>query len=152
MIAIKSIPGRIADLVKKVLKTSLLAVLVVVVLSLLAVVIYWAVRPDIAPSWTGFSELVSGQYTYTTEENIKVVLAKTLWDWMGLLIVPLVLGVGVFILNSSQRRNEQEIAEESRKQDLEIAKESRETDREIARDRQHQTTLETYFDRMTNSS
>ena len=136
---LKSIPGRIANLGKNVWKPSLLAVLGVVVLSLLGLVIYWAVRPDIAPSWTGFSELVSGQYTYTTEENIKVVLAKTLWDWMGLLIVPVVLGAGVFLLNNSQRKNEQE-----------IAKESRETDRQIARDRQHQTTLETYFDRMTD--
>ena len=30
-----------------------------------------------------------------------------------------------------------------------IAKENRETDRQIARDMQHQATLETYFDRMT---
>ena len=79
---------------------------------------------------------------------------------MGLLIVPLVLGVGVFLLNRAQRRSEQGIAKESRKQDLqladrnreqdlEIAEKNRETDRQIARDRQHQTTLETYFDRMT---
>ena len=142
---LKSIPGRIDNAVKKVREHWLFAllrivgavVLALIVLSVIGIVIYWAFRPDIAPEWirTGF-----GEYTYSTsaQPNEEVVPAKTLWDWMGLLIIPLVLGVGVFLLNRAQRRNEQEIAQSSR-----------ETDRDIARDRQHQTTLETYFDRMT---
>lgn len=98
---LKSIPGRLADIAKKV----------------------WE------QTWTGFGE---------HPRNEEVVPAKTLWDFMGVLIVPLVLALGLYFLNSSQRANEQD-----------IAKENRETDREIARDRQHQATLENYFDRMT---
>lgn len=118
MAKLKSISSRVADLVNKAWEHRLLVLPWIVVLSLIGIVIYWAVRPDIAPTWTGFGE---------HPRNEEVVPAKTLWDWMDLLIVSLALGVGVFLLNSSQRRSEQA----------------------IARDRQRQTTLEAYFDRMT---
>ncbi|MBN8658546.1 MAG: pentapeptide repeat-containing protein [Anaerolineae bacterium] len=52
---------------------------------------------------------------------------KTLWDWMDLLIVPLVLAGGAFFLNRSERK----------------------TEREIATDRQQDVALQTYFDRMS---
>lgn len=52
---------------------------------------------------------------------------KTLWDWMDLLIVPLVLAGGAFFLNRSERK----------------------TEREIATDRQQDAALQTYFDRMS---
>lgn len=42
--------------------------------------------------------------------------AKTLWDWMGLLFIPVVLAVGGYIFNLTVSRNAQEI-EESRQQD-----------------------------------
>lgn len=51
---------------------------------------------------------------------------KTLWDWMELLIIPLVLAVGAFFLNRSER----------------------ETEREIATDRQQEAALQAYLDRM----
>jgi uncharacterized protein YjbI with pentapeptide repeats len=51
---------------------------------------------------------------------------KTLWDWMELLIIPLVLAGGAFFLNRSER----------------------ETEREIATDRQQEAALQSYFDRM----
>src|SRR5215211_3895647 len=51
---------------------------------------------------------------------------KTLWEWMELLIIPLVLGIGAFYLNRSERAVEREIAE----------------------DRQRETALQAYFDRM----
>ena len=35
---------------------------------------------------------------------------KKLWDWMDLLLVPLFLGIGIWWLNKSEKRNEREIA------------------------------------------
>jgi uncharacterized protein YjbI with pentapeptide repeats len=51
---------------------------------------------------------------------------KTLWDWMELLIIPLVLAGGAFYLQRSERAVE----------------------REIAADRQQETALQAYLDRM----
>jgi uncharacterized protein YjbI with pentapeptide repeats len=51
---------------------------------------------------------------------------KTLWDWMELLIVPLFLAFGVLLLNASQKKTEQE----------------------IEKNRENQTILETYYERM----
>ena len=63
---------------------------------------------------------------------------KTLWDWMELLVIPVVLAVGVFYLNRSERAVERQIAEE--RANLE---------REIATDRQQETALQAYIDRMS---
>ena len=70
--------------------------------------------------WTGFGEYTdsTGKYYYR---------AKTLWDLVELLIVPIVLAIGAWWLNKSERENE----------------------REIAQDNRNQATLEAYFDRMT---
>jgi hypothetical protein len=62
---------------------------------------------------------------------------KTYWDWMELLVIPVVLAIGAWWLNKSERENEQA-----------IAKKNREEDRAIADERRHQATLEAYFDRM----
>jgi hypothetical protein len=52
---------------------------------------------------------------------------KTLWDWMELLIIPFVLGIGAYYLNRSERK----------------------TEREIALDRQQEVALQAYLDRMS---
>lgn len=52
---------------------------------------------------------------------------KTFWDWMELLLIPFFLAGGAFFLNRSERNNE----------------------REIATDRQQETALQSYLDRMT---
>jgi uncharacterized protein YjbI with pentapeptide repeats len=51
---------------------------------------------------------------------------KTFWDWMELLVIPIVLAIGAWWLNKSERENELRIADE----------------------RQRQAILEAYFDRM----
>lgn len=101
-----------------------------VILLVIGTVIYWAILPNQSPEWTGFGEYVSPQG--------EVTRAKTLWDWMDLLIVTAVIAVGVFLLNQSARRSEREIAAKNR-----------EADKNLERDRQKQASLEAYFDRMT---
>jgi hypothetical protein len=84
---------------------------------------------------------------------------KTLWNWMELLIIPLVLAIGGFYLERSQRAVEHEIAnkrtEEDRliaenriKEDHKLAEERATLDRGIADDRQKESALQAYLDRM----
>lgn len=64
---------------------------------------------------------------------------KTLWDWMELLIIPLVLAFGAFWLNRSERDVERQTAENRSK-----------LEREIATDRQQEMALQSYLDRMSD--
>ncbi|WP_216920624.1 pentapeptide repeat-containing protein [Synechococcus sp. CCAP 1479/9] len=66
--------------------------------------------------WTGFPEYVPA--------NKDAVRAKTLWDWLDLLIVPTVLAVAAFLLEGSRKRSDQAVES----------------------DRQRQQTLEAYLD------
>jgi uncharacterized protein YjbI with pentapeptide repeats len=77
--------------------------------------------------WYNWEWIGVGHFTYTTEDNQEFQRGKTLWDWMQLLIVPVVLAVGAFLFNRSERRNEQYIAEQ----------------------RAQDATLQTYLDQMT---
>lgn len=65
-----------------------------------------------------------GNYTSPTGEFVR---GKTFWDWMQLLIIPLVLAVGAYYLNRAERQ----------------------TEREIARDRQQEAALQAYLDRLS---
>src|SRR5260221_1753058 len=81
--------------------------------------------------WTGFNQHIGPrvpQYQPT----------KTLWDWLQLLIIPLVLAVAALLFNRATTRTEQEIAAQRYKQD-----------QQIALDKQREDLLQTYLDRMS---
>jgi uncharacterized protein YjbI with pentapeptide repeats len=80
-------------------------------------------------AWTGFGEYVLPESEY--------VRGKTLWDWMELLIIPLFLAGGAFVLQRSERAAERNSAEDQEK-----------LEREIATDRQQEAALQAYLDRM----
>jgi uncharacterized protein YjbI with pentapeptide repeats len=81
-------------------------------------------------TWTGFDA--------TTGPNVlQYQPTKTLWDWMQLLIVPVVLASGAFLFNFTSSRNEQKIAQQRDK-----------NAQQIALDNQRETLLQTYLDRM----
>ncbi len=88
--------------------------------------------------WTGF-----GKYTASTSSTgsttTTVVNYRTLWDLLDLLIIPIVLAIGAWALNKTEREAERKAAEKRAK-----------TDRKIALDRQRQDTLQAYYDRMTD--
>src|SRR5436305_1180525 len=73
---------------------------------------------------------------------------KTLWDWMQLFLIPLVLAVVAFLLNRAQQRREQTIATANRAQDLQIAQDNRAQDLQIADDRQQEAVLDAYLGQM----
>lgn len=80
--------------------------------------------------WTGFQAYTDPQHGYHP--------AKTLWDWMGLLIVPVMLGFGVFFLNNRAQN----------RQAAQLAMQQYEADRELALDRTREDKLQAYLDRM----
>src|SRR5215210_3688063 len=53
-------------------------------------------------SWTGFGK---------TKVSQAVQPAKTLWDWLGLLIVPVVLAIGGYLFTRSESNATREAAE-----------------------------------------
>ncbi len=63
---------------------------------------------------------------------------KTLWDWLQLLVIPLMLAIGAFWLNQLQKSREERATEQ---RDT--------TERELARDKQREDLLQTYLDRMS---
>jgi hypothetical protein len=62
---------------------------------------------------------------------------KLAWDWLELLIIPLVLALGAFWFNNQIRKSDQEIAHRDR-----------ENDRQIAADRVQEEALHRYLDKM----
>ncbi|NMB86861.1 MAG: pentapeptide repeat-containing protein [Chloroflexi bacterium] len=80
--------------------------------------------------WTGF-----GSYTGTLLQDQR---SKTLWDWMELLIIPIVLTVGGFFFNWAEKRNDQS-----------VAKQKFEDEQKNSQDQQQETALKNYLDRLT---
>jgi uncharacterized protein YjbI with pentapeptide repeats len=80
--------------------------------------------------WSGFGSYI--------DSDGKVVPAKTLWDWLQLLIVPLILAGGGLWLNATIQQIERERAERRA-----------EADQKIANERLEEQTLQTYLDRMS---
>lgn len=110
------------------LERLLIVVLIVVIVIVFLLILYWALWPYSAPEGAGFAY----------DPNMQGPRFRTLWDWLGLLIVPVAVAVGAAVLSYVQKKTE-----------LDIAEKSRTTDREIAEARQRQATLEAYYDRMT---
>jgi uncharacterized protein YjbI with pentapeptide repeats len=81
----------------------------------------------------------AGEWTSLGKAAFKSLEAKTFWDWMDLLLLPILLAVGALLLNRSRRNTDRFRAEE--KASLE---------REIATDNQKEEALQAYFDRMAD--
>jgi uncharacterized protein YjbI with pentapeptide repeats len=104
---------------------------VLLALLLLAVVVVLLVL-------AGYIETGFGEYLPDPDEKPGPQRAKTLWDWMELLLVPLVLAAGAagftWVQNKRQREAEQRRAT---------------TDREIEADRFREAALQAYLDRIS---
>ncbi len=98
---------------------SLLALLVVLVI--LGYIFNWG--------WTGLSPYIPP----TKASNFQ--RGKTLWDWMQLLFIPVVLAVAGFWFNHREREIEQQRVE---------------ADREISFDNQREATLKEYIDKISD--
>src|ERR1700686_232324 len=76
-------------------------------------------------------------------------LNKTVWDWLQLLIVPLVLAVVALLFQVANIRAERQITNERYQKDQQIAKQRYEQDQQIALDKQREDLLQAYLDRIS---
>jgi hypothetical protein len=61
------------------------------------IIVYWAINPSSSPAWTGF-----GPY----DDNLSGPRSRTLWDWLDLLIVPIFLALGAWLLSAADKESE----------------------------------------------
>lgn len=97
-----------------------------------------------------FSFWISYTLVITQRANRLGFGIKTLWDWLELLIVPIVIAFGGLWFNLSQRKTELEIADRNREEDKILAAERMDLERELAREKDQITILDSYLDRMNN--
>lgn len=90
--------------------------------------VLWLSTHKIPLGWTGFGSTV-----------IASLQTKTVWDWMELLLLPLILVGGVLLLTLSRRQTESRRSEENAS-----------VEREIASDNQKEDAVQAYFDRMAD--
>ena len=77
-------------------------------------------------NWTGFNgynkvtvaHIITGPSTGTVTRTEEYQPGKALWDWLQLLIIPLVLAVGALLFNLATTRTEQKIASDKQREDL----------------------------------
>ena len=103
---------------------------IVILVLLLLILIRIGYRYD----WTGFGEVTRTK----SETQEEVQPRKTLWDWLGLLIVPLVLTIGGFLFAWSQDNRQQEIEAQRAN-----------SEQEIEEQRAQDAALQAYFDQMS---
>jgi uncharacterized protein YjbI with pentapeptide repeats len=78
-------------------------------------------------------------------------LNKSLWDWLQLLIIPVVLAIAGFWLNQMQKSREEKVTEQRTESERKAAQQRAEIEREIALDNQQEIALQSYLDRMSES-
>ncbi len=74
---------------------------------------------------------------------------KTLWDWLQLLIIPIVIAVAGYVINLTISRGEQAATEQRAKSERDAAEKRAETEHEIALDNQREAALKEYIDKMS---
>ena len=123
---------------------------VAIVLTVIIVLIiagYWL-------NWTGFNGYdkvtkeftPGGQLVKTTSEYQP---GKTLWDWLQLLIIPVVLAVAGFLLNQLQKDRDQKAEDAQKQREENAAKEREKIERESREDNQCETALQAYINNMS---
>lgn len=101
----------------------------------LAALMYGVIR--FGWDWTGFTGGASQVTVNGATEDTVYLPSKTLWDWMQLLLVPLILAVGGFWLNQLQKTREDRAAAQRD-----------EVERKIAADNQREAALQLSIDKI----
>lgn len=94
--------------------------------------------------YTGF-----GPYTVSKSSTWETVPPKFLWDWLELLIIPVILLFGTFFLSHSEEVTRREIAEKQREADQTIADKNNKAEQDRIIDRQREESLQEYINKMT---
>jgi hypothetical protein len=107
-------------------------VLAVIVLAILALLMYGVIFPTRLQYWVGTAG-------YVAPNGTMVSAPKTLWDLVELLIIPAVLSIGALLFNRAERQAERRRIEENER-----------LTREISAERNQESIVQTYIDRMSD--
>ena len=92
-------------------------------------------------SWSGFNERPNAEG--------KLEPARTLWDWLELLIVPAILALGALWFNNQIRDRERALERARIEEQRKLEQQRIEEQRALEQDRFKEEALQAYFDRMT---
>jgi flagellar basal body-associated protein FliL len=73
---------------------------------------------------------------------------RTFWNWLSLLIVPIVLALGGYLFTRSENRRAQDIAKQQRALDQKTADQRTNEERKITDDRRRDDLLQAYLDQI----
>ena len=91
--------------------------------------------------WTGFGP---------TRTNENVQPSKTLWEWLGLLVVPMILAAGGFLINRMQKQHEDQIQQQRKDHEDQIERAQREREEAVTIQRAQDEALRDYLDQMSD--
>ncbi len=94
--------------------------------------------------WVGVGETYRPK---PTDQDIR--RGKTLWDWMQLLIVPVAVAIGSFVLNQTAKRRDDKAQAEQRRREEVAQKTQKEREEALADRRAQDTALQSYLDQMS---
>jgi uncharacterized protein YjbI with pentapeptide repeats len=119
-----------------------LIVVAIIAAIAVAVVLIYAVVRFYGTGFDGYNKIttahtIGGPSSGAVIRTEEYQPGKTLWDWMSLLLIPVILALVGFFFIRTERRNEQA-----------IAKQRAETEQNLARDNQQEVALQGYLDRM----
>lgn len=120
-----------------------------IIVAFVAVVVFIFAVNTFGWDWTGFNGGYGQVTTHTAGKDTVVPPTRTLWDWLQLLIIPLVLAIGGLWFSQIQKDRELKAAELRVQTEREAAENRAQTEREIAQDNQQETTLQEYIDKMS---
>jgi len=112
----------------------LTASLWVIAVAVAGVGLYYFLQINHGCDWTGL-----GECRISTQQSEEVRLARTLWDWLELLIVPIVLAGTGFVFNRAIQTSERTSSEHRAL-----------LERQIAEDGLRETALQSYLDKMSD--
>ncbi len=135
------------DLWRQKIKKPLEIIGIIIILILLAVLIILIVLGyTLNMDWVGLSPYT----TPTHPKDTDFQRGKTLWDWLQLLIIPVVLAVAGYVINLTISRGEQAATEQRARSEQEAVEKRAETERKIAEDNQREAAYQAYLDHMSD--
>jgi uncharacterized protein YjbI with pentapeptide repeats len=120
-----------------------------IIVALFAFIIFIFAVYTFGWGWTGFNGGYGQVTTHTPAKDTVLPPAKTLWDWLQLLIIPFVLAIGGFLLNRLQKDREEKAIVKREKDERKAAKKRASVEREAALDNQREVALREYIDKLS---
>lgn len=121
--------------------TALIALLAIVIVLIILIILGYIFNWG----WTGLGPYISPSHPKDSDFQ----RSKTLWDWLQLLIIPVVLAVAGYVINLTISKSEHEATEQRAQSEREAAAKRAETEQKIAEDNQRETALQAYIDKMS---